>query len=129
MVDAGKMTDQQLEDRIQLWRARESMGLFGAMLCVAGALCTAFSSFGLAVVFLAGTFGMYAGAVKAVLTRRCCEQEMSKRHPRQPQYITRAEPAEPLPKVAHDFNPAAATVLDKNIQPMAPLRLKLKPEM
>jgi hypothetical protein len=136
MGDLQKMKDPALKDRIQHLSTREAIGCFIAMASSGALLFGAFAGAGIALsalFFAGGMLGLNV-TVAAFRARRRCEEERDRRHPPPPgQVITRAQPAPEtavsLPGPANDFNPAAATILEKDIKSMAPLRLKLKPEM
>ena len=134
MADTGKMTKEQLSDYIQRLGTREAVAALVMMAAGAGLLFSGFAT-GFSVVFvLCFAVGTTGGVtlMKTTLERQRCESDQMLRYPPPPgQVITRIQPAPEaavsLPAAANDFNPAAATTLEKDIKPMAPLRLKLTP--
>ncbi|MEZ0224103.1 MAG: hypothetical protein ACAH83_06090 [Alphaproteobacteria bacterium] len=133
MADTGNMTKEQLKDHIQRLGTREAIAALVMMAAGAGLLFSSFAA-SLGVAALCFTVVATSGATlfATTLKRQRCESDQMRRYPPPPgQVITRNAPAqEPpisFPAAANDFNPAAATTLEKDIKPMAPLRLNLKP--
>ncbi|TAL29204.1 MAG: hypothetical protein EPN97_13700 [Alphaproteobacteria bacterium] len=134
MVDPKNLTDENLERRYSKAHNRDDRACIISALCFIGCVVTGLGT-GLSPLFL--TFAaplvtiLAAAGANQHFCMNPCETERNRRQEirKQQEAALKAIDAgkSPLePGIAGAFNPAADTVLDKDMQPMRPLQLKIK---